>query len=272
MEKLLLPSKISWEKGKEKNEEVVTIEPFYYGYGLTVGNALRRVLLSSLPGAAVTSIKIKGVQHEFSAIPGIKEDAIQIVLNFKKLRVKVHSADPVRLNLKVSGSKTVTAADIEKNSDVEIINKDLVLFELSDSKVAVEMQITVAQGRGYEATENRDYKVSEIGEIAIDSIFTPVVNVGLNVENTRVGNITNFDKLVLTIETDGSITAKEAFQQSVDILMDHFNILKNGPEKDITSEASVEEKEIESDTASDDSSPAEEETPKKKRGRAKKSE
>ncbi len=227
MESLLLPSKIQYHEGDTHNKGVFTIEPCYYGYGTTLGNALRRVLLSSLPGAAVTAIKINGVQHEFSAVEHVKEDVVEIILNFKLLRLKVHSAEPVVLKLKATGEKIVTAADIEKNSDVEIINKDLHLATLTDKKADFEVDITVSQGRGYVATESRDKEKLDIGTIAIDSIFTPIANVGFTVENTRVGQITNFDKLTLTIETDGTITPEFAFQSSVDILLDHFQLLKN---------------------------------------------
>ena len=228
MEKLLLPAKVEWQTISGKNHKAVVIEPCYYGYGATLGNALRRVLLSSLPGAAVTAVKIQGVEHEFSAIEGVKEDVVEIILNLKRLRVKVHSDEPVKLKLKVKGEKAVTGADFDKNAEVEVINDDLVIANLTDKKSELEMELTVAKGRGYVPTENQDKSGLMVGEIAIDSIFTPVVNVGYKVENTRVGQITDYDKLILDIETDGIVSPEEAFNQAVDILMDHFTALKNG--------------------------------------------
>jgi DNA-directed RNA polymerase subunit alpha len=225
MENILLPSKIEFKEGKNKNEGTVVIEPCHQGYGTTLGNALRRVLLSSLPGAAVTAIKIKGVSHEFSAMPYVKEDIIEIILNLKQLRLKVFSEEPVRLNLKVKGEKDAKAKDIEKSSAIEIINPDLHIATLTNKNAELEMEIFASQGRGYVPTESQEKENLEIGVIAVDSIFTPIKNVGYKVEDTRVGQITNYDKLTLTIETDGTISPKEAFLQAVNILMDHFKLL-----------------------------------------------
>ncbi|MDD5043290.1 MAG: DNA-directed RNA polymerase subunit alpha [Patescibacteria group bacterium] len=225
MENIILPSQVEITKSKEENKAIFTISPCYFGYGLTLGNALRRVLLSSLPGAAVTSFKVKGVDHEFSAIPHVLEDVIEIILNLKQLRLKVFSEEPVKLNLKVKGEKEVTADDISKSSDVEIINKNLHIATLTDKDAELDMEITVSQGRGYITTEMRDRKNLEIGEIAIDSIFSPAKNVGFKTENVRVGQITNYDKLILEVVTDGTISPEEAFKQSVQILLNHFNLL-----------------------------------------------
>lgn len=228
MENLLLPAKIEWQKGEEKNQKVLTIEPCYYGYGQTLGNSLRRVLLSSLPGAAVISVKIKGAEHEFSAIPNVQEDVVEMILNLKRLRIKLHSDEPIKLNLKIKGEKVATAADFDKNAQVEICNPDLIIATLTDKKAELEMEVTVAKGRGYVPTESQDKTQLTVGEIAIDSIFTPVVNVGYKVENTRVGQITDYDKLTMYIETDGTITPEEAYNQAVDILLDHYQVLKGG--------------------------------------------
>jgi len=225
---LLVPSSVVWHNGEEKNQKVVVVEPCYFGYGTTLGNALRRVLLSSLPGSAVQSVVIKGVNHEFSALSGVAEDIVDIILNLKKLNIKVYSDSPVKLTLKAKGEKTVTAADIEKNSDVEIVNPDHVIATLTDKKTELEMQITVARGRGYVPTEQRDKSTLEVGEIAIDAAYGPVFSAGFKVENTRVGQITDFDKLSMTIETDGTVTPEEAFGQAVDIILEQFNVLKNG--------------------------------------------
>src|SRR3989338_8356598 len=163
MESLLLPSKIHYSDGDRKNLGVFTIEPCYYGYGTTLGNALRRVLLSSLPGAAVTAIRIKGAEHEFSTVEHVKEDVVEMILNFKQLRLKVFSEEPVRLKLHAQGEKEVTAQDIEPNSDVDIVSKDLHIATLTDSKAELEVEITVSQGRGYVSTESRDKEKLDIG-------------------------------------------------------------------------------------------------------------
>ncbi|MFA6534389.1 MAG: DNA-directed RNA polymerase subunit alpha [Patescibacteria group bacterium] len=241
MENLLLPSKIEWQKGEGKNQKVVTIEPCYYGYGTTLGNALRRVLLSSLPGAAVTAVKINGVDHEFSTLTGVQEDIVEIILNLKRLRVKILGDEAVKLTLKAKGEKTATAEDFEKNSAVEIMNPDLTIATLTDKKSELEMEITVAKGRGYVPTENQDKSQLNVGEIAIDSIFTPVVNVGYKVENTRVGQVTDYDKLTIYLETDGTVTPEEAFSQAVNILLDHFSVLKGEIDSKKTAPEETEE-------------------------------
>ncbi len=233
MENILLPSSMTFEPGATQAEATLVIEPFFYGYGRTIGNALRRVLLSSLPGAAVTAVKIKGVQHEFTAIPGVLEDALTVILNLKGLRLKCHSESPVKLTLKKTGKGEVTAADFDSNADVEIMNKDLQIATLTDDKSDFEMEITIGRGRGYSPTEEREPS-GEIGLIAIDSLFSPVRNVGFKVEPTRVGEITDYDKLTMKIETDGSITPEEAVKQSVAILLDHYNLIAeklNGPKE-----------------------------------------
>ncbi|MFA5946747.1 MAG: DNA-directed RNA polymerase subunit alpha [Patescibacteria group bacterium] len=227
METIFLPSKMYFTPGNTPSEAVLTIEPLHHGYGTTVGNALRRVLLSSLPGAAVTAMKVKGAQHEFSAVTGVKEDVLDIMLNLKKLRLRVHSDEPVILKLQKKGEGPVTADDITANGDVEIVNKDLVIATLTDSKVTLDMEITVSKGRGYLPTEEREEAPTEIGVIAIDAMFSPVRTVGLKVENTRVGEITNYDKLLMTIETDGSITPQEAVEQATKIMLNHFTWIQS---------------------------------------------
>lgn len=222
METIFLPSKMYFAPGTNEHEAILSIEPLHHGYGTTVGNALRRVLLSSLPGAAVTAVKIKGVQHEFSAMNGVKEDVLDIVLNLKKLRMKVHSDEPVVLKLSAKKAGAVTAAMIEKNADVEISNTDLVIATITADGAPFEMEITVSRGRGYMPTEEREGATGEIGLIAIDAMFSPVRNVGLQVENTRVGDITNYDKLIMTISTDGTVTPQEAVEQATKILLNHF--------------------------------------------------
>jgi DNA-directed RNA polymerase subunit alpha len=222
METIFLPSKMHFTPGAVASEAVLTIEPLHHGYGTTVGNSLRRVLLSSLPGAAVTAMKIKGVQHEFSTVPGVKEDVLDIMLNLKKLRMKVHSEEPVTLKLVTSKEGVVTAALIEKNADVEIANPELELATVTDGKSTLDMEITVSRGRGYVPTEERDSAPTEIGVISVDAMFSPVRNVGFRVENTRVGEITNYDKLIMNITTDGTVTPQEAVEQATKILLNHF--------------------------------------------------
>lgn len=226
MENILLPSRIQYDDTERPNEGVLTVEPCFHGYGTTLGNALRRVLLSSLPGAAVTAVKMKGVNHEFQAVKGVKEDALEIILNVKLLRLKCFSDEPVKLTLSVKGSKVVTAGDITPNADVEIINPELPLATVTEDEASFEMELTVRRGRGYTTSEERVGEAPrELGTIAIDALFSPVRNVGYRVENTRVGEITNYDKLIMTIETDGTITPKEAVQESAKILIDYFSIL-----------------------------------------------
>ncbi|MBI4592180.1 DNA-directed RNA polymerase subunit alpha [Candidatus Uhrbacteria bacterium] len=228
MENILLPSRIQYVEGSRPNEGVLTVEPCFHGYGTTLGNALRRVLLSSLPGAAVTAVKIKGVHHEFQAVKGVKEDALEIILNTKLIRLKCFSDEPVVLTLSVSGSKTVTAGDIAKNADVEVMNPELVIATVTEDTAKFEMELTVRRGRGYTTSEDRSGDVPrDIGTIAIDALFSPVRNVGYRVENTRVGEITNYDKLIMNIETDGTISPKEAVEESARILIGYFSILTN---------------------------------------------
>lgn len=227
MEDILLPSKIEITPGEDARKATLTVEPCFHGYGTTLGNALRRVMLSSLPGAAVTAAKIKGVQHEFSPSDGVKEDVLEVMLNLKALRLRIFTDEPVRLSLKVKGEREVTAADIEKTSEVEIVNPDLHIATLTDKKAELEMEIFVSKGRGYLPVEERSSEKLELGMMAVDSVFSPVRDVGYKVENVRVGQITNFDKLVMTIETDGTIAPEDAVDQSVKILLDHFALFSD---------------------------------------------
>jgi DNA-directed RNA polymerase subunit alpha len=194
--------------------------PLQAGYGVTIGNALRRVLLSSLEGAAVTSIQIRDVYQEFSTIPGVKEDVTQIVLNVKKLRLKSFATHPVQLRLIKSGAGAVTAGDIAESADVEIVNPELVLMTLDTDDVTIEMDLTVEKGVGYLGAERAE--ALPIGVIAVDAIFTPVRKVNYWVESMRVGQMTNYDKLTIEIETDGTITPEEALSRSAEILVNQF--------------------------------------------------
>ncbi|MBU2566863.1 DNA-directed RNA polymerase subunit alpha [Patescibacteria group bacterium] len=227
MESLLLPTKIQFQKGERPNEGVLTVEPCTPGYGTTLGNALRRVMLSSLPGAAVTAVKIRGVDHEFSTMPHVKEDVLEVILNLKTLRVKTFSDEPVKLTLNVKGEKAVTGADFEKNADVEIVNSDLVIATLTDKQASLEMEITVSGGRGYRSTEERQKEKMDLGVIGIDALYSPVLNVSYKVEATRVGDKTDYDKLILNVETDGSLDPLDACNQTIEILLNHFSLLKD---------------------------------------------
>ena len=225
MENILLPTKFEITAGENPNEAKLVLEPCYYGYGTTVGNALRRVLLSSLPGAAVTAVKIKGAQHEFSSVTDIKEDVLEIILNLKLLRMRLFSEEPVKLSLKVKGEKEITAADFEKNSDVEIVNPDLKIATLTNKKGEFEMEITIEKGRGYVPTESRNVRAAEIGTIMIDALFSPIRTVGYKVENARVGDITNYDRLIMNIETDGTINPEDAVKEASKVIISYFQLL-----------------------------------------------
>ena len=196
--------------------------PLPAGYGVTIGNALRRVLLSSLEGAAVTSIQIRDVYHEFSTLPGVKEDVTQVVLNVKKLRLKSYAPHPVQLKLVKSGAGAVSAADILETADVEIVNPDQHLLTLDSDDVTIELDLTVERGVGYLAAERADQL--PIGVIPVDAIFSPVRKVNYWVENTRVGQMTNFDKLTIEIETDGTLPPEEALSRAAEILVGQFGL------------------------------------------------
>ena len=209
------------------NQYEVTLEPLYPGYGVTIANALRRVLLSSMPGAAVTAVKIKFADHEFAAIPNVKEDVIQIILNLKQLRLRSFSLEPVRLKLKAKGEGIITAEMIEETDQVEVTNKDLYICTLDNKNADFDMELIVEQGRGYEPVEVREHQNLEAGMLAVDAIYTPVRSVYYDVSNVRVGGMTNFDKLVLRMETDGTITGGEAMDIASHILVDHFSMMFN---------------------------------------------
>lgn len=200
------------------------VEPLERGYGTTLGNSLRRVLLSSLPGYAITSAKIEGVLHEFSTINGVKEDVTEIVLNLKGVILKIHGDGPKTLYIDASGKCQVTAGDIQVDSDVEILNPELVIANLEDGGV-LKMELTADKGRGYVSAErNKQLMQPIIGVIAIDSIYTPVLKVNYTVENTRVGQITDYDKLTLEAWTNGTISAQDAVSLGAKILTDHLNL------------------------------------------------
>jgi len=223
----------------EKNQGVFEIEGLYPGYGITLGNALRRVLLSSLPGAAVTSFRMQGVSHEFSAIPGVLEDVIEITLNLKKLRMKLFSDESQKLTLKAKGEKLVRAGGIEKNPQVEIVNPDLHIATLTAGNTDFEMELTIERGIGYAPVEVRKKEKLPIGVVAVDAIFSPVKKVNFEVENMRVGDRTDFNRLRLHIETDGTIDPQDALAQAAQILLDLFSVVR-GSEDSHTVEDEME--------------------------------
>ena len=200
------------------------IEPLERGYGTTLGNSLRRVLLSSLPGTAVTSIRISGIQHEFSAIPGVKEDVTEIVLNIKRIIARLHSDEPKTVYIEASGEGEVTAGDIKADGEVEILNPELHIATLGPD-ASLSMELTLDHGRGYVPADKNKNPQQIIGTIPVDSIYTPVLKVNYAVENTRVGNQTDFDKLTLEVWTDRTISPRDAVSLGAKILVDHFTLV-----------------------------------------------
>jgi DNA-directed RNA polymerase subunit alpha len=207
------------------------ISPLESGYGITLGNALRRVLLSSLEGAAVSSIRVSDVSHEFSDIPGVKEDMTQLLLQVKQLRLILHEGESARLRLEVQGEGTVTAADIICPSEVEIVNPDLYLFTVDNDKAKLEIEMTVQAGRGYSPAEERGRL--PIGEVPVDAIYSPIKRVNFDVQRARVGQNTNFDRLVLEIWTDGTLRPEVAMKQSAQILMAHLRLVAGVTEESL---------------------------------------
>lgn len=236
---LPLPPKVIQKK---KNKAVFEVEGLYPGYGVTIGNSLRRVLLASLQGAAITEVKMKGVPHEFSTIPGVLEDTIMILLNIKNLRFKIFEGESQKIELHKKGEGEVTGADFKLPSQIKLANPELHIVTITDKKTEFDMEILVEKGIGYEQKDQRKTKKSEIGAIALDAIFTPIKNVNFQVENMRVGDRTDFDKLSLEIETDGTITPEEAFFEACDILIKHFNIIFEGKASKEKEEAADEGK------------------------------
>lgn len=212
---------------KEGSKTTFEISPLMPGYGATIANPLRRVLLSSLEGTAVTSVKIKGVDHEFSSIPGVLEDIIEVILNIKKVRFKLHGDGPVKLTLEVKGERAVTAADIKLSSDVELINEDQHIATITDKKIGLSMELEVEKGIGYVPVEQRLKEKLAIGVIAVDAIFSPVKVVNFKIENVRVGQRIDFNKVIMEVETDGSVEPEEAIKKASEILVDHFKLVSD---------------------------------------------
>lgn len=231
------------EQSEDNQYGRFVIEPLERGYGTTLGNSLRRIMLSSLPGSAVSSVKIEGVLHEFSTISGVKEDVTEIILNIKKLAIKNHSDgnEPKVAYIEFEGEGTVTAGDIQADPDIEIVNKDLVIATLSggaDSKLF--MELTITKGRGYSSAEKNKVEEQPIGVIPVDSIYTPVERVNLVVENTRVGQITDYDKLTLEIWTNGALSPDESVSLAAKVLNEHLNLFIDLSESAKNAEIMVE--------------------------------
>jgi len=210
---------------KKGNRALFEIESLYPGYGVTVGNTLRRVLLSSLEGSAVTQVKIKGAQHEFSTIPGVLEDVVTILLNIKQLRFKLHTEEPQKAKLSIKGEKIVKGSAFDLSSQVELMNKDAHVATLTSRGAHLDIEILIEKGLGYEPVETRKKGKLEIGSIALDAIFTPVRKVSYRVESMRVGERTDFDRLFVDLETDGTLSPEEAVSRASDVLVQHFSLL-----------------------------------------------
>lgn len=213
-----LPSKPRVVK-EENNKGTFEIDGLYPGYGHTLGNSLRRIILSSLPGAAITQVKIDGVEHEFSTMSGVKEDVIVILLNLRRIRLASHSDEPIKISLSKSGTGAVTAKDLEVPSQVEILNPDQHIAEITNKSTKLQMEITVEQGLGYVPREIHAKEKMEIGAIALDAVFTPIRRANYEVENMRVGDRTDYNRLRFTLETDGTYSPREALEQSIEIMI-----------------------------------------------------
>ncbi len=221
--KIILPSKLS-VVSEDNAKGVYEIDGLYPGYGHTLGNSLRRIILSSLPGAAITSLKIDGIDHEFSVVDGVKEDVITMLLHLKQVRFRLLTDEPQTVTLSVKGPKTVTAGDITVSGQVEILNKDLYIAELT-GKAPLSIEMTIEKGLGFVPKDAHQKNKTEIGFIAVDAIFTPIRRVAYEVENMRVGDNTNYNRLRMTIETDGTLTAREALENAISIMIDQLHAI-----------------------------------------------
>ena len=233
------------EISEDKKYGKFTLEPLERGYGTTLGNSLRRIMLSSLPSSAVSQIKIAGVFHEFSTIPGVKEDVTEIVMNIKDLAIRNNSTsdEPKIAYIDYSGEGVVTAADIQTDQDIEIVNPDLVIATLDGSDSKLYMELTITKGRGYVSAEKNAQENAAVGVIPIDAIYTPVERVNIQIENTRVGNITDYDKLTVEVYTNGALAPDEAISLAAKVLSEHLSLFINLSENARTAEVMVEKEE-----------------------------
>ena len=241
---VILPSKPKIVR-EEGMSGVYEIDGLYPGYGHTLGNSLRRIILSSLPGAAITKVKISGVEHEFSAINGVKEDVISILLNIKKLRIRLTGDEPVTLTLNVKGVKEISAKDIEVPGQAEVLNPDLHIASLTDKSSHLEIEMTVEKGLGYVSKEIIQKDRVEIGAITLDAAFTPIRKANYEVENMRVGDRTDFNRIRISIETDGTITPREALEQSITTMIHQLKAIVGFKEEEVVIEEKADSKEKE---------------------------
>lgn len=226
---------------EEENRGIFEIDGLYPGYGHTLGNSLRRIILSSLPGAAITQVKIDGVEHEFSTLEGVKEDVITILLNLRRVRLNLHSDEPMTISLKKKGTGVVTAADIDAPSQVDILNSDQHIAEITNKTTTLDIEMTVERGLGYVPREVHQKDKVEIGTIALDAVFTPIRRANYEVENMRVGDRTDFNRLRLIIETDGTYTAREALEKSIEIMIHQLKSVIGFQEHHVESATAAEE-------------------------------
>jgi DNA-directed RNA polymerase subunit alpha len=235
---IMLPSKpkVIVEDG---NKGTYEIDGFYPGYGFTIGNSLRRIILSSLPGAAITSVKIAGIEHEFSSIKGVKEDVVMIMLNLKRIRIKMITSEPQIITIKAKGVKTITAENIEAPGQVEIINPELPIATLTDKDSELNIEMTVERGLGFVSRDMLGKNKVDIGTIVLDANFTPIIRANYEVENMRVGDRTDFNRLRLYIETDGSLSPKEALEKSIYTMMEQLKAIVGFEEKEELSQKEV---------------------------------
>ena len=237
------------EISEDKKYGKFVVEPLERGYGITLGNSLRRIMLSSLPGAAVTHVKIEGVQHEFSSIPGVKEDVTEIIMNIKSLAIKNHSeSNEVKTAIiDFSGEGIVKASDIQFDSDIEIMNPDITIATLCGKDAKLFMELSINKGRGYISADKNKHDDLPIGVLAVDSIYTPVERVNMTVENTRVGQVTDYDKLTLDVYTDGTLVPDEAVSLAAKVLSEHLNLFIDLSESAKSAEVMVEKEDGESE-------------------------
>lgn len=240
---IILPTKPRAVKD-EPTRGVFEIDNLYPGYGHTLGNSLRRIILSSLPGAAITSIKIDGAQHEFSVLDGVREDVITIILHLKQLRFKLHSDEAQEITLSIKGAKKVTASDIKANSQVEVLNPDQYIAEITDKSGSLEVTMRIERGLGFVTKEEHQRAKVEIGTIAVDAIFTPIRRVSYEVENMRVGDNTNHNRLRIAIETDGSISPREALNRSIRIMIEQLDAMLDHEIRHLSIDAAVDEEPV----------------------------
>jgi len=228
----VIPKFVKIDEGATGQYARYTVEAFERGYGTTIGNSLRRVLLASLEGSAVTAIRIEGIQHEFSAIPGVKEDVTDVVLNFKKSQLRLNRDEPTIFTFKHKGQGEVTAGIVFKDQDIEVFNPDHVIYTSTNASSTVEMEIKVARGRGYQTADHFELEHAAIGTIYLDANFSPVTRVNFSVEDARVGQRTDYDRLIMEIWTNGSITPETAFEEAAALLMDHLKIFVQQRQED----------------------------------------